>query len=396
MCRNRCTYYGTTECARYSIVIKRVTLVQLRMNQPDPPQVIEQIAAYLHISPDQIKCVPIRHGTLERNNVWRLNTMGRAYLLKQHLITQPVGESTFTPFQTEIAVLLRLHQAGCRVPELYWWSDSASCLLMEWCGNTTLDDLAQETLIDELKPIIQNAVRAFCQLEEGFAKTADALNPYIYPLDYPAFLRDMIGTLLDQGRKTLDYLAWLKGEPMPADQATRLDAIWERLSNRLHRATPTLGTLDYNARNIVVDGSTPTFIDFGSIGWDWSERRLVQSLNSLGTNRANGRFVSLWGQEAVKQYAGQIAEHRQDWSETEIAAQVDCHHLLFYLSIVYRLLQSTAQPEAAESRATLQAWGAPKARFRRALALLTDSHLSEDPDIKHLQEIITAFRDASN
>ena len=322
--------------------------------------------------------------------------MGRTYLLKQHLITQPVGESTFTPFQTEIAVLLRLHQAGCRVPELYWWSDLASCLLMEWCGNTTLDDLAQETPIDELKPIVQNTVRAFCQLEEGFAKTADALNPYIYPLDYPAFLRDLMGTLLDQGRKTLDYLAWMKGEPMPSDQATRLDAIWGRLSNRLHGATPTLGTLDYNARNIVVDGETPTFIDFGSIGWDWGERRLVQSLNSLGTNRANGNFVSLLGMEIVEEYASQVAQHREGCSETEIAAQVDYHHLLFYLSIIYRLLQSTAQPEAAESKATLQAWGVPKARFQRALELLANSHLSENPDTAHIQEIIAAFRDASN
>ena len=320
--------------------------------------------------------------------------MGRAYLLKQHLITQPVGESTFTPFQTEIAVLLRLHQVGCRAPELYWWSDSASCLLMEWCGNTTLEDLAQETPIDGLKLIVQNTVRAFCQLEEGFAKTADALNPYIYPLDYSVFLQDMLQTLLDQGRKTLDYLAWLKGEPMPSDQVGTLNAIWERMSNRLHRATPTLGTLDYNARNMVVDGSTPTFIDFGSIGWDWGERRLVQSLNSLGTNRANGGFVSLLDQETVKQYAGQVAEHRQDWSETEIAVQVDCHHLLFYLSIVYRLLQSTAQPETAESKATSQAWGDPKVRFRDAFALLTDSHLSEDTDAAQIRELIATFRQA--
>ncbi len=321
--------------------------------------------------------------------------MGRTYLLKQHLITQPVAESIFTPFQTEIAVLLRLHQAGCRVPELYWWSESARCLLMEWCGDTTLDDLAQETPIDELKPIVQNTIRAFCQLEEGFAKTAHALNPYIYPLDYPTFLRDMMGALLDQGRKTLDYLAWMKGEPMPSDQAGTLNAIWERLSNRLHRVTPTLGTLDYNARNIVVNGETPTFIDFGSIGWDWGERRLVQSLNSLGANRANGNFVSLLGQEIVKEYAGQVAEHREDWSETEIAAQVDYHQLLFYLSIIYRLLQSTAQPETAESKATLQAWGDLKTRFQRALGLLTDSHLSEDPDIEHIRKIIAAFRDAS-
>lgn len=365
------------------------------MNQPDLPQVIKQIAAYLHISPDQIKCVPIRHGTLERNNVWRLNAMGRAYLLKQHLITQPVGESTFTPFQTEIAVLLRLHQAGCRVPELYWWSDAASCLLMEWCGDTTLDDLSQETPTDVLKPIVQHTVRGFCQLEEEFAKTAHALNPYIYSLDYSTFLRDMLQTLLDQGRKTLDYLAWMKGEPMLSDQAGTLDAIWERMSDCLHRATPTLGTLDYNARNIIVNGETPTFIDFGSIGWDWSERRLVQSLNSLGANRTNGNFVSLLNREIVEEYAAQVAEHREDWSEAEIAAQVDYHQLLFYLSIVYRLLQSTAQPMAAESKATLQAWGDPKARFQRALTLLTDSHLSHDPDIGHIRESIAVFRAAS-
>ena len=267
-------------------------------------------------------------------------------------------------------------------------------MLMEWCGDTTLDDLAQETPTDELKPIVQNTVRAFCQLEEGFAKTAAALNPYIYPLDYPVFLRDMMQTLLDQGRKTLDYLAWLKGGPMPSAQASRLDAIWERMSDRLHRVTPTLGTLDYNARNIVVDEETPTFIDFGSIGWDWSERRLVQSLNSLGANRANGKFISLLDQEVVREYASQVAKHREDWSEAEIATQVDYHQLLFYLSIVYRLLQSTAQPEAAESKTTLQAWGGPKARFRRALTLLTNSHPSQDPDSTHIRELIATFRDA--
>ena len=321
--------------------------------------------------------------------------MGRSFLLKQHLITQPVAESIFTPLQTEIAVLLRLHQVRCPVPELHWWSEPAGYMLMEWCGDTTLDDLAQETSIDELKLIVQSTVRAFCQLEEGFAETAHALNPYIYPLDYSAFLHDMMGTLLDQGRKTLDYLAWMRGKPMPSDQAARLDTIWEEMSNRLHRVTPALGTLDYNARNIVVDGNTSTFIDFGSIGWDWSERRLVQSLNSLGTNRANGKFVSLLDQEIVKEYARQVTKHREGCSEAEIATQVDYHQLLFYLSIVHRLLQSTAQPEAAESEATLKAWGDPKARFRHALTLLTDSHLSEDSDIARIQEIIAGFREAS-
>ena len=365
------------------------------MNQLYLPQIIKQIAAHLYVSPDQIKCVPIRHGTLERNNVWRLTAMGRYFLLKQHLITQPVGESTFTPFQIESAVLLRLHQAGCRVPELYWWSEPAGYLLMEWCGDTTLDDLAQETPIDALKQVVQNIVRAFCELERGFAKSTHAFKPYIYPLDYSTFLRDTMGTLLNRGRKTLDYLGWMKGEPMPPDQAAKLDAIWERMSNRLHEVTPTLGTLDYNARNIVVHEETPTFIDFGSIGWDWGERRLIQSFNSLGANRASRNFVSLLDQEIVKEYASQVAKHREDWSGAEIAAQVDYHQLLFYLSIIHRLLQSTAQPETAESKFTLQAWGPPKARFQRALGLLTDSHLSENTDSAHIRESIAVFRDAS-
>lgn len=365
------------------------------MNQPDPPQVINQIAAYLHVSPDQITCTPIRHGTLERNNVWRLTAKERAFFLKQHLITQPVGESTFTPFQIESAVLLRLHQAGCPVPELYWWSEPAGCLLMEWCGDTTLDDLAQGTPVDELKQVVRNTVRAFCQLEEGFAKSAGTLQPYIYPLDYSVALRETLQILLDRGRKTIDYLGWLQGEPMPANQAARLDTIWRRLSNRLRRANPTLGTLDYNARNIVVDGSNPTFIDFASIGWDWGERRLVQSLNSLGANRTNGNFVSLLEQGIVDEYANRVVKRRKGCSETKIAGQVDGHQLLFYLSVVHRLLQSTAQPEAAASAATLRAWDAPKARFQRALESLTDSQLSENLDVEHIQKLIAAFQTTS-
>ena len=183
---------------------------------------------------------------------------------------------------------------------------------------------------------------------------------------------------------------------MLSNQAGTLDAVWERMSNRLREAKPTLGTLDYNARNIVVDGTTPTFIDFGSLGWDWCERRLVQSLNCLGTNRTNGRFVNLLSQEIVEGYANQAVKCREGWSETEIAVQIDYHHLLFYLSIIHRLLQSTAQPEEAESKATLQAWGDPKGRFRGALALLTDSRLSCDPDSIRIRELIATFRDSSN
>ena len=212
------------------------------MSQPDLPQVIKQIAAYLHVSPDQIKCSPIRHGTLERNNVWRLTAMGRAYLLKQHLITQPVAKSIFTPFQTEIAVLLRLHQMGCRVPELYWWSESAGCLLMEWCGNTTLDDLAQETPIDELKQIVQNTVRAFCQLEDGFARSADVLKPYIYPLDYPAFLGDTMASVIGSREKNPRLFGVDEGRANALQSSRQgLTQFGNACPDRLHRDNADVG-----------------------------------------------------------------------------------------------------------------------------------------------------------
>ena len=72
---------------------------------------------------------------------------------------------------------------------------------MEWCGDTTLDDLVQKTPTGELNPILQNTVRRFCQLEEGFAKTAHALNPYIYPLDYSVFLQDIAADVIGSRAK---------------------------------------------------------------------------------------------------------------------------------------------------------------------------------------------------
>ena len=361
----------------------------------DFPPVIEQIAVHLHVPPDQVRSTAIRHGTLERNNVWQLMAMGRSFLLKQHLITHPVGESAFTPFQVESAVFSALRQAGCRVPEIYWKSESAQCLLLEWCGYTTLDKLGQETPIENLKPITRNTIREFCRLEDRFAKCAHALNLYIYPLDYADFLHNTMRELLDRGRKTMNYLAWLTGRPMRPNQAAAIDKIWARLFHCLHHVAPTLGTLDYNARNIVVDGGAPTFIDFGCIGWDWGTRRLVQSLNSLGTNRSGGNFVSLLDGEIVEEYANQIVKYREGCSETNIAAQVDYHHLLFYLSIVYRLLQATAQPKDEESKSLLRAWGDPKARFGRAVDLLVDSRLSEDLDARQIRDFVAGFREAS-
>ncbi|MCH8289488.1 phosphotransferase [Candidatus Poribacteria bacterium] len=366
----------------------------------DLPYIIQQIASQFGTVSDCVQMTPILHGVLERNNVWRLEIAGKTYLLKQHLNAQPIGESTFTPFQIESSALAMLHQAGCHVPKIVWKSDPALCLLLEWCGEATLDELAQlkqckhpgfiqAQLTEILKPVSINVIREFCRIENAFAKHTDAIAPYVYPLDYSDFLHRTMQTMLDQGRQTMSYLARLSG----LQRQETIDTIWLDLSDRLHGTAPTLGSLDYNARNVMINQEKPTFIDFASVGWDWGERRLVQSLNSIGANCKGGNFVSLLDSEIVGIYASEASNYRKNCSKSEITVRVDYHHLLFYLIAIYQLVSAIARPNTAENQAFLKAWGDAKARLSRAVNLLADSRLSDHPYALRLRELIAEFRE---
>ena len=268
---------------------------------------------------------------------------------------------------------------------MIWTSEAKSTLLLECCGDKTLDDLAQESPAEALKPITGNAVREFCRLEMAFADCEEAFQPYIYPL------HQTLDGMLVRGRKTMNYLAWLGGKPMRPNEQATIDQIWEDMSNCLHGAEARLGSLDYNARNVVLDADRPTFIDFASVGWDWGERRLVQTFNSLGAHRSNGKFATTLNREVVGEYAHQTSQRGAD--EAEI--RVDYHNILFYLSIVYRLLKIAAQPEREESKSTLQAWGDTKPRLQQAIDLLADSPLSANPYAAQLRGIVGEWRTAA-
>ncbi len=262
-------------------------------------------------------------------------------------------------------------------------------LLLEACGEITLDDFAQVSPAEILVPIARNAVREFCRLESAFADRAEVIQPYIYPSDSP--LDETLDGMLDRGRKTMDYLAWLNGGTMRPDEQAMVNEIWEDMSNYLHNAEARLGSLDYNARNVVVDVDSAAFIDFASVGWDWGERRLVQTFNSLGAHRSGGRFVSALNREVVGEYASRSAHGKSD--EAEI--RVDYHNILFYLSVVYRLLQAIAQPQREASISLLNAWGDAKPRLRQAIDLLADSPLSGNPYAAQLRNIVGEWRSAA-
>lgn len=347
-------------------------------------QLIEQIATYFKTEIDTLKLEPVQHGSQQKHNVGHLKLGSENYLLKQHDITAPVVKAGYTPCEIEATVLSILHRNGCHVPKIIWKSEDFHALLLEWCGELTLDAMAQNRPVSDLKPILYTILTELCRVETVFAENTELLRPYTFRSDVDSTLR----SLLEQGRKTLGYL----GGSMTTSQTAHLDTAWTALSNRLKAAPPTLDSLDYQSRNIMVSEETAFLIDFSSVGWDWQERRLVQFFNSIGANQADANFVSLLNRDLVATYASWVTTHRETCSPAEIAARVDSHHLLFYLSIVHRLLHTVAQPETTESRTLLKAWGDAKARYQSALMLLVNTNLSDDVYTTQIREIIAASK----
>ena len=356
---------------------------------------IEHIAGHFKTDAGALKLEPIQHGTRQRHNVCLLKLGTENYLLKQHDITTAVVEAGHTPLQIETDVLSFLHDNGCQVPELIWRSEDLHALLLEWCGESTLDTLAQRSKnsLQSLTPLLHTVLEEFCKIETCFTTHAARFTPYIFQFNARATLRD----LLDRAKKVVSYLSHLRTSPMSVSQTETLTHAWGGFSNRLQNAPLILGNLDNNARNIVIRDAAPFFIDFASIGWNWQEMRLVQLLNSIGaflvSPSETGSFVSLLNRELVNTYAEWVSTHRETCPATEIAARVDSHHLLFYLSIIDQLLRAVAAPEATENKIRLEAWGDPQKRCQSALTHVVDTNLSDDVYTSQIREIIDSFSD---
>ncbi|MDE0502957.1 MAG: hypothetical protein OXI86_02670, partial [Candidatus Poribacteria bacterium] len=186
-------------------------------------------------------------------------------------------------------------------------------------------------------------------------------------------------------------LARSSGEPSPLE----LEKLWSNFAQAIRSNSATLGVLDYNARNIVLSAGNITFVDFGSIGWDWSERRIVQFFNSLGANREGGNFVNLLNRDVIRAYASRAISYRSGCSEEGIFAQLDYQNILFYLSIVHRLLATATQPNRKENRVLLKAWGDTEARLTRALEILVNCELSDDSTAGQIREYARRYWDGA-
>ena len=283
---------------------------------------IEHIAAHFKTDADALKLERIQHGMRQRHNVCRLKLGTESYLLKQHNITTPVVDAGYTPLQIEAAVLSLLHENGCQVPQLIWKSDDQHALLIEWCGELTLDALAQSKTksIQHLMPLLNTILRELCKIETCFTTHAAQFAPYTFRFAAHTTLQDS----LEQGKKVVGYLSHLSSSPMSSAQTEALANAWRLFANRLQNAPTTLGSLDNNARNIVIRDASAFFIDFASIGWNWQEMRFVQLLNSIGAflPSGNANFVSLLDRKLVNTYAEWVSTHRENLSPRQRSQHV--------------------------------------------------------------------------
>lgn len=350
---------------------------------------MNKIASHFRINSAEIQVDKILHGNREKQNVCCLKIREKPYLLKQHEITVPMTETGYTPFQIEMFTLSTLYKAGCLVPNLIWNSEKEHALLLEWRGEHTLDSIAQNYATPSIKPELNTIISVLCKIESAFTENSELFKPYVF--HYNA--KETIHNLLNQGRKTIGYLQQLSKSSITSSQIETLDAAWTSLSNRLLNAPLTLDSLDYQARNILIDRRHPYFIDFGSIGWDWQERRLVQYFNSIGAYQNGANFVSLLNRELVETYAKWVVQHREKCTVADVAARVDAHHLLFYLSVIHRTLEATARPEAKENQILEESWGNLRARFQRAILLIIDTDLSDDVETNQIREMIRYLHD---
>ena len=283
-----------------------------------------------------------------------------------------------------------LNKGGCSVPQIVWLSEQQNAFLLSWCGDETLDTIAQKKSDTNRIPTgwetqpLRRILKELCKIENFFAENATHFKPYLFQHNLEQNLR----RLLEQGRKTLGYLQHLRKTSPTKSQNARLDAAWKSIADRLLDAKPTLGALDYQAHNIVIDNQQPYFIDYASIGWDWQERRLVQYFNSIGAYKEGANFISLLNSELVETYVEWVTQHRENCSTTEIAARVDSHHLLFYLSVIHRVLEAVAKPKRLDSKILSEAWGNLQSRFKHAISLIVEVKLSDDPFTNQIRQMI--------
>jgi hypothetical protein len=241
-----------------------------------------------------------------------------------------------------------------------------------------MDDLCQEGDRDAAGRGGRQIAEGLCKVEAMGGWKAGPLRALALNPD----AEDEADDICREARKALKAL--LRGD---AGSLANACEKLERVMRGVRRGMRCVASLDYNARNAVLDASgTVRLIDFSVVGWDWPERRFVQYVTGLGAYRNGGRLVSPLTPELASHYARVRRGFAPEADEEAVIRAVDAHDLLFHLVILARLARLRSCPETDGARLLRRAWDAPEARWRQAVRNL-GRPLSDDPDASALREI---------
>lgn len=325
----------------------------MAISPPDPVQAEEYLRAQLpHLIPGAV----IASVEPLAAEVWQVALAnGRLLVAKHQLFGFLTQGRPYDLLAVETEVLALLGQAGCPVPQILASDPRTQFIFFEHCGDQTLEETHHPAYLPQV-------IAGWCRIEQVLHQHQDRLLLLVAPQAQPSCLQE---AWTQATARALQGLEWLAGQcsttPLLPSARQALQGICAFLAAR----APSLGTIDYNPRNIVVDRvrGQVCFIEFAKIGWDWTERRLVQYTNTIKSG-----FGSLLDQDQVERYAGQV--------DGEGARALAYHHLVFWLNAAAMLGQALDAPE--EHAALGQAW-APLAPRLAQLVHCLRRPLGADP-----------------
>ncbi len=302
--------------------------------------------------------------------VWRGTlTDGREVAIK--LAARPDQPQETATAQDRLAleaqVLAQVRPRGAPVPELI--AAEPGVLLTEWCAGATLDDWSQCLSSTARRAPVAAAGRGLLRLEAAFAQLPGAAAAV--ERRRPAWLaarRREFCTAREVAQRFIDQ------RPAPGGQERTVAEEWEALWAVVAASRLTLGPLDVNARNVLLEhyassggrrGWRATFLDMGAIGPDNPARRLVHYTFALGAWQPAGQCVR--GLTPAVERRWSCAAAAQWPSEPELyVQQLDAYALLAEL-----LLLGQVQAVLAGKRPDLAAaWSAPAERWRQVARIV--------------------------
>lgn len=296
--------------------------------------------------------------------VWRVEDAdGRQVVVKHQLFGRLTRGRAYDLLEVEREVLGILRAANCPVPAVLGVDPDAQCIFLQWVGDRLLDDAIQ----DGDQATTMQAIRGLCAIERTCAQWADQLAPRVVPSANRAALATAWDAAGARALAGFEQLCSRLQRPCDAGVRPLLEAMHGWLAAR----PAALGSVDYNARNAVVEprGTRVYFLEFAKIGWDWTERRLTQYTTSMGSGRQDGRMRSLLDAPAARLYA-EVSGHRDG------ARALDYHRIFFLLNSAALLCAALdGEPHALALR---QRWKRPYARLRQCAAMLAQG-VSADP-----------------